>query len=189
MKWLCAVMVAVISLAPAARAQDDVNPDELRRKVDAAMDQLKAAQERKNQLAAENDQLKAKVAETQKQLDAAQSQLAELQRQAAGYAEKTFYFRSHYVAWQEFLRRYPSLMAKWKVFLNNDHLTSPRDLPDFSDPNWPADAESQPAPASHPAPVSQPTTASVPDPASQPATAPAAVPASQSVSASPPAQK
>jgi len=193
MRWLCAAITLMLTLAPVARAQDAVQPDQLRKMIDDAMDQLKAAQERKNQLAAENDQLKARAAELQKQLDAAQSQLQELQRQAAGYAEKTFYFRSYYVAWQEFLRRYPTLAARWKIFLENDHLTSPRELPDFSDPDWPMDAyihlpvSSPVAPASQPSGATTPATAPHPATTSQTSATSSVAPTSQPAPASQPA--
>ena len=54
------------------RAQDNPNPEQMKKAYEAAQEQLKAAQERKNQLAAENETLKANVAELQKQLDCGQ---------------------------------------------------------------------------------------------------------------------
>jgi chromosome segregation ATPase len=139
MRWFCAAVMAAVLFWPVrpSPAQDAPHPDQLKKMFDDAMDQLKAAQQRKNELAAENDQLKAKLADLQKKLDAATEQANELQREAAGYAEKTFYLRSHYVAWQEFLRRYPHLLSRWKVFLDNDQLTMPNDIPAFMDSDWP----------------------------------------------------
>jgi len=138
--WILLV-AASLATATAAGAQEQPKPDQLKQMYDDALGQLKAAQERKNQLAAENEQLKAKVAELQKQLDAATQKAAALEKDADGYAEKTFYLRSHYAAWEEFLRRYPALRARWKIFLMNDQLTVPIDIPPFVDPEWPLSAQ------------------------------------------------
>jgi predicted nuclease with TOPRIM domain len=105
------------------------------------LNQLKSAQERKTQLAAENEQLKAKVAELEKQLQANQARSADLEKQAAGHAEKTFFLRSHYAAWQEFLHRYPRLEIRWKLFLEDEALTPRHDVPPFVDPEWPWSAQ------------------------------------------------
>jgi len=59
-----------------ARAQDEPKPDQLKRMYDDALAQLKQAQDRKNELAAENDKLNAKLTDLQKQLDAASAPLA-----------------------------------------------------------------------------------------------------------------
>ena len=134
-------ILAGLTSASAARAEDPPKPDQLKQMYDDALGQLKAAQERKNQLAAENEQLKAKVADLQKQLDAAQLQASTLQHEADSYAEKTYNLRSHYAAWQEFLRRYPQLKNRWKVFMENDQLSPPMDLPAVIDPEWPLSAQ------------------------------------------------
>ena len=81
------------------------------------------------------------LAELEKQLLAQQTKSVDLQKLADGFAEKTFFLRSHYAAWQEFLRRYPRLQIRWRVFLENDMLT-PHDLPLFVDPEWPWSAQS-----------------------------------------------
>lgn len=107
-----------------------------------ALAQLKAAQERKTQLAAENEQLKAKVAELEKQLAATQAKSAELEKQVTASGERNGFLRSHYVAWQEFLRRYPRMQIRWKTFLENDLVTPGNQPPIFVDPDWPWAAQS-----------------------------------------------
>src|SRR5947209_8883067 len=102
-------MVALIAaslLATGSRralAEDPPKPDQLKQMYDDTLAQLKSAQERKTQLAAENEQLKAKLADLQKQLTAAQAQASDLEKQNASLVERNFFFRSHYAAWQEFL--------------------------------------------------------------------------------------
>src|SRR5258708_34992366 len=108
-RWLVTAVVvgfcaAFFASAPRVLAEDEPKPDQLKQMYQDTLAQLKSAQERKTQLAAENEQLKAKVAELEKQLAATQAKSAELEKQAAGFAEKTFFLRSHYAAWQELLR-------------------------------------------------------------------------------------
>lgn len=120
-----------------ALAQDADNPEQLKKLYADALAQLKAAQDRKNELATQNEQLTGKVADLQKQLDAARGEMLELKRQDAENAEKSFYLRSHHAAWQTFVERYPELKARWKHFLEKDVLAAGNDLPELIDPMWP----------------------------------------------------
>src|SRR5687767_13747814 len=120
-----------------AFAQDANNPEQVKKLYADALAQLKAAQDRKNELATQNEQLTAKVAELQKQLDQARGDMLELRRQDAENAEKSFYLRSHHAAWQTFVGRYPELKARWKQFLEKDVLATGNELPEFLDPMWP----------------------------------------------------
>ena len=67
---------------------------------------------------------------------------AELQKQSESYAQKTFFLRSHYAAWQEFLNRYPRFQIRWRGFLENDMLLPRNDLPVLLDPEWPWSGQS-----------------------------------------------
>src|SRR5258708_6647052 len=127
---LALIAASLCATAPrrAALPEDAPKPDQLKQMYEDTLTQLKSAQERKTQLAAENEQLKAKLVELQKQLDAAAAQSAELEKQNAALAERNFFFRAHYTAWQEFLRFYPRLQARWQVFLGNDN-ASPHNSP------------------------------------------------------------
>jgi len=118
-------------------AQDANNPEQLKKQYADALTQLKAAQDRKNELATQNEQLTAKVAELTKQLDQARGEMLELRRQDAENAEKSFYLRSHHAAWQTFIERYPELKMRWKQFLEKDVLATGNELPDLLDPMWP----------------------------------------------------
>src|SRR5688500_12547765 len=74
------IVAALVSSPAAALAQENPNPEQLKKAYDAALEQLKAAQERKNQLAAENEKLAATVAELQKQLTAANARMEDMKR-------------------------------------------------------------------------------------------------------------
>ena len=137
--------VTAIALAAGVCYAQDANPEQLKKLYDDALAQLKAAQDRKNELATQNEQLTAKVAELQKQLDAARGEMLELKRQDAENAEKSFYLRSHHAAWQAFVDRYPELKARWKLFLERDVLASDNPLPSLMDPDWPVTVSDGPA--------------------------------------------
>jgi len=130
------VLVAAIIFATTAAsfAQEQGNVDELNRKYQDSLAQLKAAQDRKNELATENEKLNAKIAEMQKQLE-------ESHRQAATFAQQTFYLRSEHAAWLSFLKRYPKLGEEWKLFLESDPLAQPSNLPPMIDPHAPLQVE------------------------------------------------
>jgi septal ring factor EnvC (AmiA/AmiB activator) len=143
-RWLRSGVVVVSLLViggggGVAWAEDEPKPDQLKRMYDDALAQLKQAQDRKNELAAENDKLNAKMADLQKQLDAAKARVDEVNRESAEYAERTFFLRSHYAAWREFIRRYPKLEAEWRVFLEGGTL-GPERLKSVIDPDWPLSA-------------------------------------------------
>src|SRR5436853_7908705 len=107
------IVLALLISSGAAVAQDTSNPEELKKSLADALNQLKAAQDRKNELATENEKLKARIAEQQKEVE-------ESRRIAADCSEKTWFLRSHYSAWQNFLNRYPRLKAQWDLFLAAD---------------------------------------------------------------------
>lgn len=115
-------------------AQEQSNPEQLKKMYGDALAQLKAAQDRKNELATQNEQLAAKVAELQKQLDQARGEMLDLQRQDAENAEKNFYLRSHHAVWLSFVERYPDLKLRWKQFLEKDLLAAGNELPTLADP-------------------------------------------------------
>jgi hypothetical protein len=109
----------------------------LKKLYEDALAQLKAAQDRKNELAKQNEQLTAKAADLQKQLDAAKSEMQELRRRDAENAEKNFNLRSHHAAWQAFVERYPELKARWTRFLERDILAAGNEMPQLMDADWP----------------------------------------------------
>jgi len=126
--WVRAVVVVLI-LAGVGHGQEGPNPDQLKKMYDDALAQLKAAQDRKNELAAENEKLHGQLAELQKQLTVMGVQLESFQRDAAAQAGRTFFLRSYYAAWQRFIERYPELKVRWEAFLNAGVLAEPYAVP------------------------------------------------------------
>jgi septal ring factor EnvC (AmiA/AmiB activator) len=118
-------------------ADEPLKPEQVKKAYDDALIQLKAAQDRKAELAKDNEALAAKVEELKKQLSAAQSQIELQKREIADHEERTFYLRSYHAAWQNFLRRHPEVMARWKLYLGDSVLTIPQDAPDWLSPEWP----------------------------------------------------
>lgn len=126
MRWMW-VVAMVMATAGLARAQEQLNPEELNRKYQDALTQLKAAQDRKNELATENERLTARIAELEKQIDQAK-------RESATFAERTFNLRVHYYAWQTFLKFHPVMQERWRIFLENSPLAFPQMPSELLDP-------------------------------------------------------
>jgi uncharacterized protein YdcH (DUF465 family) len=136
LRRLCALVVLCFTALPVL-AQDAPTPDQLQKMYDDALAQLKAAQTRKNELAKENEKLSAGIAELEKQLSQTNAELTVLRLQAAQYAEKTFFLRSYYNAWRNFIRLQPALMARWEAFLQANTLCLPQEDSQLIDPDWP----------------------------------------------------
>jgi septal ring factor EnvC (AmiA/AmiB activator) len=135
MRWMIACL-AVLMVASTVVAQD-VKPDDMKKLLDDTKAQLKAAQDRKAVLAAENDKLAAHVAELEKQLQTQNTQLEDLQRQVADFAERTFFLRSHYQAWQRFIAATPAIKAQWDFFMQSTVAIGANQPAIFMDPQWP----------------------------------------------------
>lgn len=120
-RWISALLLFTSTVV----AQDAGNVEELRRMHQEAVTQLKAAQDRKNELAVENEKLTARIAELE-------TELAQKNIQIAGFAERTWFLRMHYATWNRFIERYPELKARWQAFLAAGVLDLPSDLPDFA---------------------------------------------------------
>jgi len=182
-------MCAAISLAAIAagwvtqpaRAQDNPSPEQMKKMYDDALQQLKAAQERKNQLAAENEKLKQQIDAMNKDLAAVRTELDSLRVVDAAHAERTFFLRSHYMAWQSFAKMYPETGERWQLFLESAYLLSPKERVSLLDREWPAGRpQTQPATSATSPADTQPSTtqaATAPAATAPAATAPAAAPA------------
>lgn len=146
--WAVVALAALAGFAAAADralAQENPSPEQMKKMYDDALQQLKAAQERKNQLAAENEKLGQQLEAARKELSAAHGRLEELKRADAEHAEKTFFLRSHYMAWQQFARMYPETAGRWRTFLEGDYLSNPREGTLLIDRDWPTGSANQPA--------------------------------------------
>ncbi len=134
MLWLTVLAACVLAPGAASFAQDGANLDQVRKMYQDALVQLKDAQDRKSELANENAKLAAHVADLEKQIDA-------FKHEAAGEAERTFFLRSRYAAWEEFMKQYPDLMERWKSWLENAAVKTGT-LPGMGDDaDWPFSEE------------------------------------------------
>jgi hypothetical protein len=134
MRWICVfVAAAVFALqVPGVLAQDGLSSDQLRRMYDDAVVQLKTAQDRRNELARENEKLRSRLI----QLESIQKELDKVQRDANITADKTFQARSEHAAFQEFLAANPFIRIQWQAFSGKNLL----DAPSCGDPlgvDWP----------------------------------------------------
>ena len=134
MRRVCiGIMMALLAWPAMARGQDEVKPDQLQKLYKDTLAQLKAAQDRKAELSARVDSL-------EKQLQEATAQNELLKRQAADFADKTFFLRSYYAAWLQFIATRPGLKVDWDVFLNSAVPLSPAVQTPMADPEWPLSA-------------------------------------------------
>ena len=131
------VVLATATAAPA----DNVKPDDSERMFHDTLIQLKEAQNRKAELATENEKLVARVAELEKQVMAQTAQLDEVKRQASALADRTLFLRSHYAAWEEFIVANPGLKDKWEIFVRTVAWVSAPQPAIFMDPEWPISLE------------------------------------------------
>jgi septal ring factor EnvC (AmiA/AmiB activator) len=141
MRWTAYGLVVVLLLAQVSAAQDQPKFNQLEQDYKAALDQLSAAQKRKNELATENEKLMKEIESLKSQLQTSQERVADLERQADEVNERTFFYRSYYAAFNQFLRLYPQIMARWQVFMENDFLSAPRPGERLADPLWSYPAE------------------------------------------------
>lgn len=118
-RWSVAAWGAIVCASASLAMAQNESPDQLRRMYTDTLHQLQEAQDRKNQLAAENDKLNARLADLQKQLDAARAALQDNQRQSADFAGRTFDLRAQTGAWQAFISHDPVLQRRWERFLED----------------------------------------------------------------------
>src|SRR5277367_6472752 len=92
-RWMA---ILVLGLAGLARGQDSAKPQNWQKMYEDASAQLRAAQDRKSELAAQNAKLTAHVAELEKGLQASQDEFAVLRSQSETFAEATYLLHSFY---------------------------------------------------------------------------------------------
>jgi hypothetical protein len=138
MRRAICIGLALLLFAGDARGQDEPKPEDLKKMYNDTLVQLKAAQDRKTQLATENEKLAAHVAQLEKQVAVQGAQIDQLRHQPDAYSEQTFFLHIQCLAWQQFLDENPLIKLQWDFYL--ERLTMPLGLflqPAFFDPNWP----------------------------------------------------
>jgi septal ring factor EnvC (AmiA/AmiB activator) len=140
MRFVCSLL-AVLILAGTAWGEE-TKPEDLKKLYSDTLQQLRAAQDRKTELATQNDKLTHQVAALEKTLGEQTAELNELKRQSAAFADKTFFLRTYYAAWEQFIAIHPAIKTQWDFFLANlVPLSAPAPAPTpFMDPDWPLSA-------------------------------------------------
>ena len=108
----------------------EVNVDQLKRMYDDAVAQLRAAQDRRNELAKENEKLSGQIRDLQKHAQDAKSEAQTL-------ADRTYNMRLEYGAFHDFLKRYPGLDVRWRNFMCSDLLRDSECILDQLNSDWP----------------------------------------------------
>lgn len=119
-----------------AMAQNEPTAEQLQRSLDEAQAQLKQAQDRKNELATENQKLQKKLAETEQQLKSTREDLETLENRA-------YFLREHYAAWQEFLALNQAIRAMWLGYFNGAGAPSLTVTDILGDGQWPFSVPAQ----------------------------------------------
>jgi len=117
MRWVYFTFALLISGATSLGA-DDVKPDDYKRLYNDTLGELRVAQDRKAELATENARLTARVAELEKQLKDQTIQMDDAKRQAAALAGSTYFLRSNYAGWVQFLQFNPLIRLEWDLFMD-----------------------------------------------------------------------
>ena len=99
--------------------------------------QLRAAQDRKSELSAENTRLAAKVAQLQQNLQAAQGEADSLSKQVQALDSESAVLRAFHTGWYAFLRIDPIVSFKWQRFWGDSLPSWPDNQPVVVDLNWP----------------------------------------------------
>jgi len=121
--WALILLTAISSYAAAQQP----SYQQLQSLYDDSLKQLAQSQDRKNDLAGENERLKARVAELEAQL----VQLPRIQTADVG-----FYLR-HYQSWKAFIRRYPALLDRFVAYMNQAVPVRESVGEGLFDPDWP----------------------------------------------------
>lgn len=123
-------VVALLLLVPVfVVAQDQLTSEQLRRMYDDAVAQMRSAQDRRNELARENEKLRGRIQELE-------DKLATLQAQLTSITDSTFRARSESSTFSEFMQSNVDVRARWQAFLQKSLFTGP-DPKQLLDPDWP----------------------------------------------------
>ena len=126
-----------IALAPWANAQEVRQPSDWKKMYDDASVQLRAAQDRKSEMANTIAQLTARVAALQTQLQAAQEQLDALNQRFEADIARTYFLSAVYNGWESFTLQNPDVRNRWQAFWAFAPGGLKDDFPLVRDPQWP----------------------------------------------------
>lgn len=131
-RWCAMTLLTCLVLSSATLADDQLSSDQLRRMYDDAVAQMRTAQDRRNELARENEQMRAKL----EKLERAAKELADTQTQLTALADATYRARVESAALSEFMEAHPAVNVQWREFLRKNDIAAP-DPAQYIDANWP----------------------------------------------------
>ena len=108
-----AMLPLILTAAPASAQPNDL--EGLRRAYDDTLAQLRSAQDRKNELAIENEKLRAEISALQTQLTTQQQKAATLQSQLDVLLDRSYSARATQAAFSAFLRANPDARKLWEL--------------------------------------------------------------------------
>ena len=108
------VALACTVAAPPTHAQNS-DLEGLKRAYDDTLAQLRSAQDRKNELAIENEKLRAELTTLKSQLTTEQQKIATLQSQLDVLLDRSYAARSTQAAFGTFLRANPQARKLWEL--------------------------------------------------------------------------
>jgi cell division protein FtsB len=120
-------MTAIVSRA-------DPSVDQLKAMYEDSQRQLAQSQDRKNELANENEQLRKRVADLEAEL-----------RTVTLQAKQTQFLRNQAALWVNFMKQYPVLLKRFDSYLGGDssevaRMPAVQPIADLYDPHWPFSA-------------------------------------------------
>ena len=134
-RWWALVLLVLFTCSGFASqwalAQEELTSDQLRRMYDDAVAQLKTAQDRRNELARENEKLKTRIAGLEKELEQARASYAELQTNTLADQQLA-------VGIRDFMQDHPVIGFRWQLYKGRNLLARGNsDLRSLLDPDWP----------------------------------------------------
>jgi hypothetical protein len=119
-------MVLACGLATTVAAQAVRQPSDWEKMYKDVSAQLRAAQDRKSELAADNAKLTSRVAQLQGQLD-----------QQSRRFEQSVFLEAFYTGWESFTIQNPRVLDQWEAFWGQGLPLPPSDSALLFDPHWP----------------------------------------------------
>jgi septal ring factor EnvC (AmiA/AmiB activator) len=137
MRLVVQAALLALWLAAAASGQEVRKAADWEKMYQDASAQLRAAQDRKSELSAENTRLSAKIAQLQQNLQAAQAEADSLAKQLQALDTQSAILRAFHAGWYAFLRIDPVVSFKWQRFWGNTLPSWADNQPLVVDLNWP----------------------------------------------------
>jgi predicted nuclease with TOPRIM domain len=129
--------ILAILLAPWAQAQEVREASDWKKMYDDASLQLRAAQDRKSEMAKQITDLTARISALQTQLQAAEDALNALHHQTESTADRNHLLNSIYSGWESFTLQNADIRTRWQAYWAFGLASYRSDFPIVANPQWP----------------------------------------------------